>query len=142
MSNIGLPFLPTPITPITQISPPMTDRRQDQLRDRPGDGRAEIAPHLDLMIVMGGQLPEDFGQVAALLADVDQLAGQGRKELARGRHGFGQAAAVVDVFAHLPHQAAVAQRAFRPRGSKSAARRRRRPIASTAADTAEPNRSA
>ena len=69
---------------------------QEQFDRRPGDGRQEVPPQRDLVLVVIGQLFEDFAEVARLLAHADHFAEQGRKEITRGGQPLAEASALVD----------------------------------------------
>ena len=69
---------------------------QEQFDDRPGDGRQEVAPQRELVLVVIGQSFEHFAEVAGLLAHVDHFAEQGRKEITRGGQRLAEAVALVD----------------------------------------------
>ena len=85
-----------------------------QLHHRPGDGGPKDAPHVELVLVVVGQLGQDGVELAGLFADGDQLAKEGGEEIARGGQGVGQGFALVDALAD--GQQVAAQRAVGPIG--------------------------
>ena len=69
---------------------------QEQFDGRPGDGRQEVPPQRDLILVVIGQLFENFAEVARLLAHLHHFAEQGRKEIARGGQPLAEGSTPVD----------------------------------------------
>ena len=84
------------MNPMIQISSPTIENGQEQFDGRPGDGRQEVPPQRDLVLVVIGQLLENFAEVARLLAHVHHFAEQRRKEIARGRQPRAEGLALVD----------------------------------------------